>query len=93
MNTQNLLKLKMINIYTDGSYKDSIKTGGHSAIIIQDDKIISKIYRGMKNTTNNRQELYGVIKGLNYFTNPTEIIIYSDSNYIVNTINNGYLND
>ena len=34
-------------------------------------------------------ELSGVLEGLRWFKEPSNIIIYSDSQYIVNSINNG----
>lgn len=47
------------------------------------------MYQGFKNTTNNRQELFGVLEALRYFKEPTKMKIYSDSQYVVNSINNG----
>ena len=75
--------------YTDGSYQDSIKAGGWASIILKDDKIFKKLYQGLKYTTNNRCELIGVIETLQYFKNPVNITIYSDSQYVVNSINGG----
>lgn len=77
--------------YTDGSYQDSIKAGGWASIILKDNKIFKKLYQGLKYTTNNRCELIGVIETLQYFENPVNIIIYSDSQYVVNSINGGYV--
>ena len=51
---------------------------------------MDKIYQGMLNTTNNRQELYAVIEALKYFPKPTELTIVSDSQYVVNSINEKY---
>lgn len=79
----------MYTVYTDGSYQDSIKAGGYSAIIIHEGNIVKKLYQGYKNTTNNRMELMGVLATLKYFKEPTEIEIYSDSQYVVNNINSG----
>lgn len=81
----------MIKIYTDGSYKPSTNQGGYASIIIENDKIIQILQYGFKNTTNNRQELYGVLEGLKYFKTPKDIIIYSDSAYIVNNYNGNYV--
>lgn len=36
-------------------------------------------------------ELYGVLEGLKYFNTPSQLIIYSDSQYVVGSINNGHL--
>ena len=40
----------------------------------------------MTNTTNNRMELLAVINTLKWFKEKTSITIYSDSQYVVNSI-------
>ena len=80
----------MYTIYTDGSYQDSIKAGGYAAIIIYEGNIVKKLYQGYKNTTNNRMELMAVLAALQYFDDSSEELeIYSDSQYVVNSINSG----
>ena len=81
----------MYTIYTDGAYSSSIDCGGCSAIITQDGKVIKKLYQGYKKTTNNRMELRGVLMALEYFDTPQELEIYSDSSYVVNSINNKHV--
>lgn len=66
----------------------SINCGGWAAIITKNGEIEKTLYRGYRNTTNNRCEIYGVLAILQYFKEPTDIKIYSDSQYVVNTINN-----
>ncbi len=78
-------------VWTDGSYKSSIDAGGYSSIITIDEKIITKLYQGFKSTTNNRMELMGVLETLKYFNTPTNLHIYSDSQYVVSSINNNYV--
>lgn len=52
-------------IYTDGSYQSSINAGGYAVIIVNDkDELVEKLYFGYRNTTNNRNELRGVITAL-----------------------------
>lgn len=77
----------MYTIYTDGAYMSSINCGGCSAIIVREGTIVKKLYQGFKNTTNNRMEIYGVIMALEYFDQKEDIEIYSDSSYVVNSIN------
>ena len=77
----------MYTVYTDGAYMSSINCGGCSAIITHNGKIVKKLYKGFKNTTNNRMEIFGVIMALEYFTTSEKIEIYSDSSYVVNSIN------
>lgn len=80
----------MYTIYTDGSYQNSIKAGGYAAIIIHEGNIVKKLYQGYKNTTNNRMELMAVKAALEYFKEPEEIEIYSDSQYVISSIVNGH---
>ena len=81
----------MYEIYTDGAYMSSIKCGGCAAIIFKDGKIVKKLYQGYKNTTNNRMEMMGVLMALEYFDSPEILTIYSDSAYVVNSINLGHV--
>ena len=78
--------------YTDGSYQDSIKAGGYASIIFNEkgDKI-KELYQGFKDTTNNRMEALAVLATLEYFKEPVEITIVSDSMYVVNTISQGWV--
>ena len=80
----------MYIVYTDGSYQSSIDAGGYAAVILKDGKVVKKLFKGFKGTTNNRMELMGVLAALQYFKEPTEMTIYSDSCYIVNNYNGGH---
>lgn len=79
----------MYKVYTDGSYQNSIKSGGYASVITEDDRIVKILYQGFTNTTNNRMELMGVLATLKYFKEPCEFEIISDSAYVVNNINSG----
>lgn len=80
----------MYTIYTDGSYQSSIGSGGYGVIIVHEGNIIAKLYQGFKNTTNNRMELKGVIESLKWLEahNEFNAEIYSDSQYVINNIDN-----
>ena len=80
----------MYTVYTDGSYQPSINSGGYATVIIKDGEIIKRLYKGYKNTTNNRMELRGVLEALEYFKVPTKMKIYSDSQYVISSIVNGH---
>lgn len=82
----------MIRIYTDGSYKPTTDQGGYASVITEDDKVIKILYKGYIHTTNNRAELMGVLYALEYFKEPKDLEIYSDSSYIVSSINNSHVN-
>lgn len=74
-------------VYTDGSCIDNGNRGGYAAVICYDGRCVKKLYQGFLNTTNNRMELLAVIETLKYFKDPTELTIVSDSQYVVNSIN------
>ena len=85
-------------IWTDGSSQGNriewehgwlCERGGYGAVITRDGEIVAKLYEGFRNTTNNRMELSAVLYALKWLKEPSNIIIYSDSQYIVNSINNG----
>lgn len=85
-------------VWTDGSSQGNriewehgwlCERGGYGAVITRSGEIVAKLYEGFRNTTNNRMELLGVLHALKWFKEPSNIIIYSDSQYIVNSINNG----
>ena len=91
------LKNKQYKAYTDGSFQQSLYggkgAGGYASIIYDESgNLVTKLYRGFKNTTNNRMELMAILATLEYFKEPVNITIVSDSMYVVNTINQGWVN-
>ena len=91
-------KSRTWEVWTDGSSQGNriewdhgwlCERGGYGAVITRDGEIVAKLYEGFRNTTNNRMELSAVLYALKWFKEPSNIIIYSDSQYIVNSINNG----
>lgn len=78
--------------YTDGAYKESIGSGGWASIICdENEKILKRLYSGLKNTSNNRMELLAVLETLKFFKEPSHLIIISDSMYVVNSISNNWV--
>ena len=85
----------MVEIYTDGScrgknQRGAANIGGHSRIVFRDEKNIDIYCTSEENTTNNRQELRGLIEAMDYAVNhPKETFkIICDSSYCVNICNN-----
>jgi ribonuclease HI len=79
-------------MYTDGSSKGNPGPGGYGVILMigQHRKELSQ---GYKLTTNNRMELMAVIAGLEAMKKQGQHIkIYSDSQYVVNAVEKGWLN-
>jgi ribonuclease HI len=71
-----------ITIYTDGSCSPNPGFGGWAAILTGR-KFIKIISAGEPQTTNNRMELMAAIEGLRALTVPSEVLIISDSEYLV----------
>ena len=73
---------KKIIIYTDGACKGNPGKGGWGAVII--DNNISKELSGSSNdTTNNIMEMTAVIEALSYFKSCKDILIFTDSKYVL----------
>ena len=80
-------------IYTDGSSRGNPGNGGYGAILIWGDKV-KELWGGYKYTTNNRMELMGVIQALMAVTKKNiSITIYTDSQYIVNSVEKKWLDN
>jgi ribonuclease HI len=71
----------MIEIYTDGSCLTNPGSGGWAAIINNDGNI-KKISGNEKETTNNRMELLAPINALKEIDCNSQVIIYTDSQYV-----------
>jgi ribonuclease HI len=81
----------MITIYTDGAAKGNPGPGGYGAVL-KFDKYRKELSEGFRLTTNNRMELLAVIRALQELKS-TEfpVQIYSDSKYVVDAIEKGWL--
>ena len=84
--------MKTVDIYTDGACSGNPGMGGYCAILIYKgtERIVSG---GEKDTTNNRMELVAVIEGLSALKEPCKVNLYSDSQYVINAINENWLNN
>ncbi|OGJ43133.1 hypothetical protein A3B60_04130 [Candidatus Peregrinibacteria bacterium RIFCSPLOWO2_01_FULL_39_12] len=88
-----------IEIYTDGSCLGNPGFGGWGAIILFTGEEIH-LSGGEEKTTNNRMEMMAVIKALEWMHNDSglsdgdlysqKIIIYSDSNLLIQSLNQGW---
>lgn len=82
--------MKRVNIYTDGSCKGNPGPGGWGTILEYNGKE-REMSGGEPETTNNRMELTAAIMGLRALKEQCEVTLYSDSQYLVNAINKGWL--
>lgn len=81
-----------IELYTDGACSGNPGPGGWGVVLICGD--YRKEFSGnMPDTTNNQMELTAVIEGLRVVKQPSEVIIYSDSAYVINAFIQGWLED
>lgn len=81
-----------LTIYTDGSSRGNPGPGGYGALLLYGEKR-KELSAGYRRTTNNRMELMGVIAALEALKKPgLTITLYTDSQYIVKALNEGWLN-
>ena len=79
----------MIRIYTDGACRGNPGPGGWAAVIEEDGQ--KKAIAGReKDTTNNRMEMLAAIKGLEATPEGAAATVFSDSQYLVNTMTKGW---
>ena len=87
---------KTLLIYSDGGAINNPGTGGYGVVII-DGGGRTELKGGYLLTTNNRMELMGCIKALEYVQKDTApdrpIIITTDSKYVVDGISHGWAQD
>lgn len=82
--------MKKVDLYTDGACSGNPGKGGYGGILIYGEH--TKEYSGYNpDTTNNRMEITAVIEGLKMLKEPVELNIYSDSAYVVNAFELGWL--
>lgn len=82
---------KQLVIYTDGAARGNPGPGGYG-IIMQWGSVVKEFSQGFRLTTNNRMELMAVVVALKQLTRDgLDIVIYSDSAYVVNAIEKGWI--
>ena len=72
-----------VEIYTDGACFNNPGPGGWAAVLLFEEQH-QEIKGGVHNTTNQQMELLAAIKGLEAIEDKEDVIIYSDSAYLVN---------
>lgn len=81
----------MINIFTDGAAKGNPGPGGYG-VVLKFGQHRKELSEGFRLTTNNRMELLAVIRGLQELkTTEFPVQIYSDSKYVVDAVEKGWL--
>ena len=86
---QTALKAGKVVIYTDGSAIKNPGPGGYGVVLLSGKKR-QEFSGGYRLTTNNRMELAACIVGLKSLKAKSRIILYSDSKYVVDSIEKGW---
>lgn len=80
-----------IYLYTDGASSGNPGPGGYGVVLVCGQHRL-ELSGGFAMTTNNRMELLAVIEGLRAIKwENADVQLYSDSSYVVNAINKGWL--
>lgn len=83
--------MRQLEFYTDGAFSSRTEMGGWGAICVENNIIIDKQSGYEPYSTNNRMELTAFLSALENIdtieTTQTKVIIYTDSAYIANCIN------
>jgi ribonuclease HI len=83
--------MSTVTIYTDGSSRGNPGPGGYGVVLLSGTHR-KELSQGYKLTTNNRMELMAVIAGLEALKkDQLNVTIYSDSQYVVKAIEEGWL--
>ncbi len=82
--------MKTVTLYTDGACSGNPGPGGWGCILEYQGHE-KELSGGEKSTTNNRMELTGVIMGLRALKEPCNVELYSDSKYVVDALQKGWV--
>ncbi len=72
-------------IYTDGACLKNPGPGGYGVVLLYDGQR-RELSGGFRKTTNNRMEILAAIEGLKALKQRSKVLLYSDSQYLVNAM-------
>jgi len=86
----------IVSIFTDGAAKGNPDGPGGYGVILQytdNNNVLheKELSQGYLRTTNNRMELMAAIAGLEALNRPCLVDLYSDSRYLVDAFNQGWI--
>ncbi|HOW23667.1 MAG TPA: ribonuclease HI [Sedimentibacter sp.] len=84
--------MKKVNIYSDGACSKNPGPGGYGVILEYKGQEL-ELSGGEANTTNNQMELMGVITGLEALKEPCDVTIVTDSRYVTDAFNKGWIDE
>ena len=81
--------MKKVYIYTDGACRGNPGPGGYGALLCYGEHR-KEISSGFKKTTNNRMEIMAVLAALKALKEPCDIVLCSDSKYVIDALSKGW---
>ena len=82
--------MKTVTIYTDGACSGNPGPGGWGALLCYNGAE-KELSGGEAQTTNNRMELTAVISALQALKEPCAVELYSDSKYVIDALEKGWI--
>ena len=82
--------LKTVELFSDGACSSNPGKGGYGTILKYGEKK-KELSCGFRLTTNNRMEILGVLSGLEALKEPCNVIITSDSKYVIDALSKGWV--
>ena len=89
---ESLLQAGRVVVFTDGSADTKTRRGGYGAVIRVGGKR-RELSGGFRGTTNNRMELTAVIKALEAVKKKSDVVVFSDSQYVVRAMMEGWVDN
>ena len=84
-----------VTVYTDGSSRGNPGPGGYGAVLLFVDAAgvehRLELSQGFRRTTNNRMEMMAAAAALEALKRPCEVELHSDSQYLVNAHEKGWI--
>jgi len=84
-----LLKDEKVVIFTDGGAITNPGPGGYGTVLRYKERR-KELSGGFRTTTNNRMEIFACIAGLKALNHKSDVVIFSDSKYVVDSMKNGW---
>lgn len=85
--------MERFEVYTDGSYSLTTKVGAWAFVAVQSSQIIAEHCGTADFTSSQAMELSAAIEALQFIKDPSHIKIFSDSSYLVESFNAGWVYD
>jgi ribonuclease HI len=87
---ENQSAMPHVEIHTDGACEPNPGPGGYGVVLVHPRKR-AETSGGFRLTTNNRMEIFAAIAGLEMLKQPCKVTLYSDSQYLVKAMTEGWV--